>query len=153
MAHAGSRSFRTPLTGLTPTSTLEIHMSGEFACFLIIAFLVALCVFVAWTSAQAKKTDETIVKLSPGRAADLIEDSVGRILWARVDGEGDLNFKRRSPHAPTLSAGLTDLGDGRTRVELAMTQWREQYGWLVYSGEHVWLLKRKILKNLNEAGL
>ncbi|WP_130013923.1 hypothetical protein [Serinicoccus sediminis] len=128
-------------------------MGFEVMCFAVIAGLVGMSVFAAWVGNEAKKQDETVVRMTPARTADLINDSVGGLLWSRVDGEGDLNFKRRSPKGdgPTVSAQLEDLGDGRTRVFLAMTRWSAVYGFVISFGTSAWRLKRKLMKKLDEA--
>lgn len=123
----------------------------QFLCFAVVAGLVGAIVWEVWAGNEAKKDDETVVRMSPARVADLVDDNVGKVLWSRVDGEGDLNYKRRSVKGdgPTLSIAMEELGDGRTRVNVAMTRWRVTYGLVVHFGVSAWRLKRKLMKHLD----
>jgi hypothetical protein len=116
----------------------------------LILLLVALFALGIWTSARAKKQHETVTSLSPARARQVIEDSFNKVLWADVQGPGDINKRRRTINdsGAVISIDLQPVDGGRTHVTAWMSAWKTKYGMVASGG---WALAKKVISRIDQA--
>lgn len=111
----------------------------------LVAIIVSFYVWgFVWRSI-ARRTDSLDVPLAREETQQFVEAKFSRMMWKRVAGPGDLNWRRRiiGNQGPVLSMTLTSLPGG-TRVEMWMSSCSTQGG-VPVGTELVALRKRKLI--------
>lgn len=105
-------------------------MDAGVACVLILVAFVGFIGVIAWWGSEAKKQQETVVKISRQRAIDAVEQSFNGLLWADVDGPGVINKRRRAMRGdgPTISVDFDEAANGGVQVSTWMSAWVSQMG-------------------------
>ena len=96
----------------------------------MIILLFALLALGWWQTAQAKAQVSIITQMPIALAAQVVQDSFGRLGWSQVSGRGDLNFKARVPmNGPILSVSFEEQdGVDGCEVSVWMSEWTSRYG-------------------------
>ncbi|MFC4245343.1 hypothetical protein ACFOYW_18395 [Gryllotalpicola reticulitermitis] len=93
--------------------------------FVLLAIFVGTIVLVVTRANIAKQQRETVVTLSPARAKQVIDDAYSKLMWADVQGPGQINKRRKIPlnNGPVISIDVEPTGDNRTHVTLWLSRW------------------------------
>lgn len=119
----------------------------------VVLFFVVLFALLAWVvirSMQAWRVKSLVLSgVSPDDVARVVDGSFSGLLWARVNGRGDLNYRRRiwGGEGAVLSCDISDHGDGTIGVDLWMSYATTQYG-IPRGGEKVQWKKEALARKL-----
>ena len=119
---------------------------------ILILLIVGILILTFWMNGSAKRQDETQVKLSPTRVADVVNDAFGSVFWKDVSGPGDLNKRRRTINGsgPVISVDINQLENGGSHVAVWMSHWTNR-GPAVLGADQVMRQKKKVLRRLEQA--
>ena len=128
-------------------------MDAAGTVFLVlILIIVGLLILTFWLNNSAKRQEETQVKLSNGRVADIVHQAFGSVFWKDVDGPGDLNKRRRTINdtGPVVSIDINELEGGGSHVVVWMSHWTKK-GPSILGSDEVMRKKRKVIRQLEQA--
>jgi len=108
---------------------------GGFVCFLLVAGFVGVIVWQLIESRNATATTVVDSRLDPAQVARIVQEAFGgprAILWARANGPGAINMRRRGYRGGvTMSIDIEPRENGGTRVEMWASDTLVYLGFLV----------------------
>jgi hypothetical protein len=125
-------------------------MDAASATFLVLILLiVGIFALGIWLGGVAKRQRETVVPVSPQRAAEIVETAFNKLFWADTNGPGMINKRRRTPNGSgaTISIVLEPTTNGHTHAVAWMSAWKTRYG-LVASGGS--MHAKKVIERLEQ---
>lgn len=117
--------------------------------FLFVVVVVMLLGWYGFVQSGAREQLNVLSPHAPGEIPTIVHKHFG-LLWARVEGEGQLNYRARMRKGPpTLSVSLRAHPSGGTEVTIWMSRYESLLG-LTGHAQLAWRKKRSLASLLAE---
>ncbi|MEU8347459.1 hypothetical protein SAMN05443665_104141 [Actinomadura meyerae] len=116
--------------------------------FLIVAGILLVLGWAVFTQVAGRQQVEVLTALPPEEARRVVHESFGKI-WRRTDGLGVDNFRPLLRlHSPTISVDYEPLDGGGCAVQIWVSQFTTQAGFIRLHAQLCWRKKRYVARRI-----